>query len=567
MKIFLKKNYLLIFFIMLLVILIFLTYKDYGIPWDEKVYFNTGKYYTVNLFKFLKIPTNLSTSGFEPTPHHLKGHGVFMDMLTVFYSLPFRNFNFETLHLVRALLAVPIFILLYWIVNKLFNRWYALLSLLFLLLFPRFYPEIYYNAVDIPTTLLFTICLTYFIFYASSEVEKQKQNSSRQARTISIFKSIIFGFILGITINQRLILLYLPIVNFIFLFFQQKRNIKQLAIQQLTIFLSTIFFLHLTHPYLLTHPLFGLVDILKSAKQYPWNAAVLFDGQFYQAGVNPLPWYYLPKSMLITTPLTALILFLVGNLRIIISQIKYTLAHHRKPHSTSQVEFGPYWLAVFYTPLLLNIILKPTLYDSWRQFLFLTVPLIIIAMYGLSWTIEGRKSKIELESRRLMIEKIHPLSSILKNPSSIFYYLSSKIKLFRFVIWIIIFINLIVTAITMIRLHPYEYLYYNSLVGGLKGAYGKHETDYWGLGYKEAVLWFNKNINDPKKQYKIFVEGDPLSSSYFFKPNMTLTTDLLTTNYLFTFTRWNFHLRHPGKTIHTVEKEGIPLIFIKKINP
>ena len=117
----------------------------------------------------------------------------------------------------------------------------------------------------------------------------------------------------------------------------------------------------------------------------------------------------------------------------------------------------------------------------------------------------------------------------------------------------------------MVDLHPYEYLYYNSLVGGLKGAYGKHESDYWGLGYKEAVLWFNKNINDPKKQYKIFVEGDPLSSSYYFKPNMFLTTNLLTANYLFTFTRWNFHIRHPGKTVYKVERDGIPLIFIKKL--
>ena len=117
----------------------------------------------------------------------------------------------------------------------------------------------------------------------------------------------------------------------------------------------------------------------------------------------------------------------------------------------------------------------------------------------------------------------------------------------------------------MIQLHPYEYIYYNSLVGDLKGAYGKYETDYWGLGYKEAVIWFNENVNDPKKQYQIFVEGDPLSSSYYFKPNMKLTTDLLKADYLFTFTRWNFHLRHPGKTIYAVKREGVSLVFIKEL--
>src|SRR3989344_8760697 len=231
MKFFFKRHYLVIVFISFLLFLILFTYKDYGVPWDEKIFFNTGKYFVVKLFNFFRMPTNLSASGFEPTPHHIKGHGVFMDMLVVFAGMVFPNFNFETLHLVRALFALPIFILLYWIVNKLLNRWYALLSLVFLLLSPRFYPEIFYNAVDIPTTLLFTICVAYFIYYA-----KTKQ---------TILKSIIFGFILGVTINQRLILIYLPIVNFIFLYFRQKRNIKQLVIQQLTIFFSIIFFLHL----------------------------------------------------------------------------------------------------------------------------------------------------------------------------------------------------------------------------------------------------------------------------------------------------------------------------------
>ena len=34
-------------------------------------------------------------------------------------------------------------------------------------------------------------------------------------------------------------------------------------------------------------------------------------------------------------------------------------------------------------------------------------------------------------------------------------------------------------ATTLIRLHPYEYLFYNSLVGGLEGASRRYATDYW----------------------------------------------------------------------------------------
>ena len=32
---------------------------------------------------------------------------------------------------------------------------------------------------------------------------------------------------------------------------------------------------------------------------------------------------------------------------------------------------------------------------------------------------------------------------------------------------------------TLVRLHPYEYLFYNSLVGGLEGASRRYATDYW----------------------------------------------------------------------------------------
>lgn len=42
-----------------------------------------------------------------------------------------------------------------------------------------------------------------------------------------------------------------------------------------------------------------------------------------------------------------------------------------------------------------------------------------------------------------------------------------------------------------IRLHPYEYAYYNSFVGGTGGAFRTYETDYWLTCYKEAVEQFN----------------------------------------------------------------------------
>jgi hypothetical protein len=42
-------------------------------------------------------------------------------------------------------------------------------------------------------------------------------------------------------------------------------------------------------------------------------------------------------------------------------------------------------------------------------------------------------------------------------------------------------------ANVLVQLHPYEYLYYNPIVGGLKGAAGRYDTDYWVNMMPEAV--------------------------------------------------------------------------------
>ena len=42
-------------------------------------------------------------------------------------------------------------------------------------------------------------------------------------------------------------------------------------------------------------------------------------------------------------------------------------------------------------------------------------------------------------------------------------------------------------AVTLVRLHPYEYLFYNPLVGGLQGASRRYDLDYWFASLPEAL--------------------------------------------------------------------------------
>ena len=47
--------------------------------------------------------------------------------------------------------------------------------------------------------------------------------------------------------------------------------------------------------------------------------------------------------------------------------------------------------------------------------------------------------------------------------------------------------GLLLDAVTLVRLHPYEYLFYNSAVGGLEGASRRYDLDYWFGSMPEAL--------------------------------------------------------------------------------
>jgi hypothetical protein len=48
----------------------------------------------------------------------------------------------------------------------------------------------------------------------------------------------------------------------------------------------------------------------------------------------------------------------------------------------------------------------------------------------------------------------------------------------------------------MVRLHPYEYVYFSPLVGGFTAAPGRYELDYWGVCNKRAAEWLALHHNE-----------------------------------------------------------------------
>jgi hypothetical protein len=163
---------------------------------------------------------------------------------------------------------------------------------------------------------------------------------------------------------------------------------------------------------------------------------------------------------------------------------------------------------------------------------------------------------------RLFLLLVPPLSS-LAALAVIEYCKASKNRLIKVIIGILIGINAGAVVKEMLALHPYQYIYFNSLVGGLQGAYKKYDTEYWGASYNEAINWFKDNIaTDRNKIYKIHVWGIKYYVVYQAKNiKMVHRTEA---DYFFWSTRRMQEEPTKDEILHVIQRKGIPLVFITR---
>jgi hypothetical protein len=114
-------------------------------------------------------------------------------------------------------------------------------------------------------------------------------------------------------------------------------------------------------------------------------------------------------------------------------------------------------IAWFIIPVGWAILSDAILFDNFRQFLFTIPPLFVLIGIGL-----------EHLRQKLIKSKI------------VFYVLGILI--------------LLPGILSIFQLHPYEYIYYNAFVGGVRGAFRNYELDYWCTSYRDATNYINENL-------------------------------------------------------------------------
>ncbi len=183
-------------------------------------------------------------------------------------------------------------------------------------------------------------------------------------------------------------------------------------------------------------------------------------------------------------------------------------------------------------PLGYTILRNPPNFDGMRHFLFILPPVFIFAGFSFDW----------------LFEKIQKT-------------------------WIngALVIALLAPGIYgIIQLHPYEYAYYNSLIGGTGGAFRHYETDYWLTCYKQAIEEFNQLEPQP---VTLVVHREPgvvlpyIASNVKILVERTQSRQIKPGDFVLVNTRTNEDIRdfHNAPTILSVGRAGATFCVIKKI--
>lgn len=261
------------------------------------------------------------------------------------------------------------------------------------------------------------------------------------------------------------------------------------------------------------------------AANFEWPGKMRFDGEI--VSFRHLPLHYLPKWFLVTLPELYALALLCGAL-----VLWYRWFAKQKPDSARTAALVLLALTVL-VPYLGVVIARPTLYDGHRHFLFVIPSMAALAGLAFDYFISCMRAPVALRAT---------LGALALGLAG-------------------------VTLYDMVTLHPYEYVYFNRASGGLAKQATRFEADYWGASYREGLQWVFKNY-DPGGTRKILIKtcaSDKLIGYYRKQSGarrFVLAKSQSAAEVYLGVTKRNCHER-PGEVIHTVERQGVPLLYIR----
>ncbi len=416
---------------------------------------------------------------------------------------------------------------------RLIAGWRAgVLTLVLMLLSPRFMGDALVNPKDIPFAAGYMLTL-----YHMAALLQQMPRPSRWH-----WVGLVAGLAISLSVRAGGLLNFAYLLLFAGLFVLLKHGWKALFNAQMLrryaavvgsaavvgYVLALVFW-----PFALQAPLTNPWLALTKFSDLEIAIRVLYDGTNIKS--NLTPWHYPVKWIALTIPLAVLGGF-VGCLLLL-----PRLLRQYQPLWVGLVVFA----AVF--PVFYVVYKNATLHDGWRHLTFAYPPMAVAA--GLFWH----------ELLRLFSAK----------------------RIAQYVVVGALALLMADAAIFLARYPRISYLYFNPIIGGVKGAYGQYETDYWGISVRMGIEWLEKqgilrpdmddiiviatNMYYPAQQY-LAKYGDKVSLKYLkWERRCDDAWDyaLYPTRFI------NGHALKrgfwpPDNAVHVIEVGGAPILAILK---
>jgi hypothetical protein len=294
------------------------------------------------------------------------------------------------------------------------------------------------------------------------------------------------------------------------------------------------------------HPFQKLLELPHFYSNNTINMPVLYLGEIVRSGVNIsrlYPYVYIA----VTTPLVILIPFLIGLIYII-------------------------------TNIFINIKKPPTTYNSSSlslraEGLQSTTHILLLCWFFIPLARYMNPTSGAIDGVRHFFEIVYPLCALAGIGTIIIWKNLRKVKYGRQVslgIGILSICSLIYIAV---HFHPYQTSYFNSLIGGISGAQGNLDIDFWGTPQKKAMLWLNEHASAGATVNVVMAQS---SAGVYARPDLVKTMNtksFVESDYLVILNRQSFYQIYPvedllkqriaqGKVAYTVSIDKVPLVWV-----
>ncbi len=498
----------------LVTLLVLFTFRDYGISWDETLQNTYGE----------KLIAMYAT-GFQDRSAlsyvNLYLYGGLFDMLAAVANMVSPFGEYETRHLLGGLVFVGGLLGGWRLAELLAGRRAGLVALVCLAATPLLYGHGFINPKDSP----FAWLTLWALYYACRILA----NPDAPERKALIGFAVFLGLALGTRVMAFALIVYLGAIYLALAWLRARapapalRGFYRLCLPVAVVLPLSLAIMAFFWPWSVTAPL-NIIDALETFSHFTWQPKVLWMGELVPS--TDLPPVYLNRLLFFQLPEHVL----AG----LAAALVFAALHVRRadldPRDMKVRQYAMVVLAAL-VPLLGFAILRPVVYNGLRHFLFVVPPLVILGAIGLE----------------------HLFTAAWTRRTAVAAMVAAGVTA-----------SLAWQGAEMIKLHPYEYISFNLLEGGIEGAEKSFELDYWGTSLGEVtkgLAAYIKRQPDAPAVPKVFVCGDRMSVAYYLPKGMEIAEKRADADYLVGTNDppCREHFENPKDAVSSVQRNGVAL--------